>query len=82
MMKSHWFGCVDVNCFICLTLFVGKGSKQALMNKISLVWLCRCKLFYMFVGKGSKQALMNNDEISLVLPKNKGFTVFFETVLK
>jgi len=51
-------------------------------DEISLVWLCRCKLFYMFVGKGSKQALMNNDEISLVLPKNKGFTVFFETVLK
>jgi len=27
-------------------------------------------------GKGRKQALCNNDEISLVLPKNKGFFLF------
>ena len=30
-------------------------------------------MFPVFAGKGSKQALANNDEISLVLPKNKGF---------
>jgi len=35
-------------------------------------------LRFMFAGKGSKQALANNDEISLVLPKNKGF-FFFDT---
>jgi len=28
-------------------------------------------------GKGSKQALANNDEISFVVPKNKGFFAVF-----
>jgi len=35
----------------------------------------------LFSGKGSKQALANNDEISLVLPKNKGWlAVAFEAI--
>jgi len=38
------------------------------------------QLCCMMAGKGNKQALANNDEISLVLLKNKGFLAFFDTV--
>jgi len=51
-----------------------EGTEGSLIYGI-IGWLC------LHAGKGCKQVLTNNDEISLVLPKNKGLCSFLLCLL-